>query len=465
MNEVVGGNGAFPDYNSMPSVPEIEFRSPEEIREYQEERLRALVAYLMEHSEFYRRLFRDNGIRPEEIRTLDDLRKVPLTHKRDLQMYNKDFLCVPKDKIADYMTTSGTLGDPVVFAASSRDLDRLAYNEKISFACADGHPGEVYQLMTTLDKRFMAGYAYVLGMRELGASIIRVGNGIPELQWDTILRMKPDAIICVPSFILKIVSYAKEHGIDYRNCSVRKAVCIGENLREQDFSLNMLGRRIHEEWPELKLYSTYASTEMGTSFCECGCGCGGHHHPELIICELIDDEGNPVPEGEPGELVVTTLGVEAMPLLRFRTGDMARFHYEPCSCGRRTMRISPLIGRKNHMIKFKGTTIYPPSINDVCDNTPYIDNYVVFLTDNEIGADDVTVQISLRYNPTSPGRGGEPLDIIKDMKDRFRARIRVAPNIRIVTPQENAAILFPQKSRKPVKLVDLRSRSEHHSED
>lgn len=434
----------------------VEWESPEYIKAFQEEKLRSLIKYLMEKSAYYRRVFAENGIDPSTINTLEDLRRVPLTDKGDLQRYNADFLCVPREMIADYMTTSGTLGDPVVFAATSRDLDRLAYNEKISFECADGHPGEIYQLMTTLDKRFMAGYAYVLGIRSMGASIVRVGNGIPELQWDTIMRIRPDAIICVPSFILKIIKYAEERGIDYRGCSVRKAVCIGENLREQDFSLNLLGKRINDKWPELKLYSTYASTEMGTSFCECGCGCGGHHHPELIICELIDDEGNPVPQGEVGELVVTTLGVEGMPLLRFRTGDMARFHYGHCGCGRNTMRISPIIGRKNHMIKFKGTTIYPPAINDVCDNTPYLENYVVVLSDNEIGADDVTVRVGLKYVPQGPD--GLPLDVVKDMKDRFRARIRVAPDIKIVSVNENNALLFPDKSRKAVKLIDKRKR-------
>lgn len=436
--------------------PEIEFAAESEIKACQERLLRKLMAYLGDNSPFYRRMFAREGIDPASIRTLEDLTRIPLTDKSDLQRFNQDFICVPRCKIADYMTTSGTLGEPVVFAATSNDLSRLAYNEKISFMGAGGHPGETYQLMTTLDKRFMAGYAYVLGMREMGASIIRVGNGIPELQWDTIQQIKPDAIICVPSFILKIVKYAEDCGIDYRKCSVKKAICIGENLREQDFSLNLLGRRIHEKWPELQLYSTYASTEMGTSFCECEYGCGGHHHPELIICEIVDEHGNVLPRGEEGELVVTTLGVEAMPLLRFRTGDMARFHYEPCRCGRTTMRISPLIGRKNHMIKFKGTTIYPPSLNDVCDNTPYLENYVVILSDNEIGADDVTVQVGLRYIPQGPD--GLPLDVVKDMKDRFRAKVRVAPGIKIVSVQENNAILFPQKSRKPVKLLDLRSK-------
>src|SRR5574344_3037037 len=104
------------------------------------------------------------------------------------------------------------------------DLVRLAYNEAVSFTCAGGKPGDVFQLMTTIDKRFMAGLAYFLGIVKLGASIIRVGNGIPELQWDTIKRLKPDSIMCVPSFILRLIEYAEEHGIDYRKSSIKKII-------------------------------------------------------------------------------------------------------------------------------------------------------------------------------------------------------------------------------------------------
>jgi phenylacetate-CoA ligase len=282
----------------------------------------------------------------------------------------------------------------------------------------------------------------------MGAGLIRVGNGIPELQWDTILRLKPDAIICVPSFILRIIRYAEEHGIDYRNSSVKKAVCIGENLRNEDFTLNLLGSKIKDKW-DIELYSTYASTEMGTSFCECSAGNGGHHHPELIICELLDDNDNVVPEGEIGELTITTLGVEGMPLLRFKTGDIARFHYEKCSCGRTSMRISPIIGRKKQMIKFKGTTLYPASVFDVLDNTDYVTNYYVEVSSNEIGMDHITTYIGVKESNE---------EMIKDMKDRFRARLRVTPDVVFKPIDEIQKIVMPEIKRKPVKFIDNRKK-------
>ncbi|NTV84008.1 MAG: phenylacetate--CoA ligase, partial [Bacteroidales bacterium] len=238
--------------------------------------------------QYYSMLFRENNTDISKIRKLTDLKYIPTTDKENLQASNMDFLCVEPGRIIDYITTSGTLGTPITFAVTDKDLDRLAYNEAISFTCAGGSPGEIYQLMTTLDRRFMAGLAYFLGIRMLGASIVRVGNGIPELQWDTIQRIRPDAIVAVPSFILKVIEYAEQHGIDYRSSSIRKAICIGEPLRNADLSLNTLGRKILEKWP-LELYSTYASTEMGTSFTECSAGAGGHHHPELIIVEFLDE--------------------------------------------------------------------------------------------------------------------------------------------------------------------------------
>jgi phenylacetate-CoA ligase len=427
----------------------IEYKPKEEIKRFQERKMRKALQYLSLHSPFYQRVFEAYNIDVRKIRHLEDLQQIPLTGKKDLQQYNRDFLCVPDEKIIDYITTSGTLGDPVTFAMTDKDLKRLAYNERISFLCTGTRPHDIVQLMTTLDKRFMAGLAYFLGLRELGAGIIRVGNGIPELQWDTIRRMKPNTIMCVPSFILHIIKYAEEHGIDYRNSSVKKIVCIGENLREQDFSLNLLGQRIKDKW-DVELYSTYASTEMATTFTECACGCGGHHHPELIICELVDENGATVEEGKVGELVVTTLGVEGMPLLRFKTGDLVCMHTEPCRCGRTSMRVSPVMGRTNHMIKFKGTTLYPPAIFDVLDHTPYVENYVVEVTVDDNGNDNVWVRTGLRYQPAD--------DVVKDLKDRFRARIRVAPDVTVCPAADIRKINMPDMSRKPVKFIDNRKK-------
>jgi phenylacetate-CoA ligase len=431
--------------------PGISTRPPSEIKEYQEKQIPLLVSYLNKHSTYYSGVFKKSGVDLRKIRKLEDLVRFPVTTKDDLQSMNDSFICVPRNKIIDYITTSGTMGDPVTFALTDHDLDRLAYNEAISFTCADGSADDIYQLMTTLDRRFMAGLAYFLGIRRMGASIVRVGNGIPELQWDTINRVHPTTIIAVPSFILKIIEYAENLNIDYRGSSIAKAVCIGEPLRSADFSLNTLGRKITEKWP-LKLYSTYASTEMGTSFTECGEGIGGHHHPELIIVEFLDENDHPVGEGEPGEVTITTLGIEGMPLLRFKTGDVCHHYNEPCKCGRTTMRLGPVIGRKNQMIKYKGTTLYPPALYDILDNIDYITNYVVEVSTSQLGTDEIVIRVGSK----------KPIgEKEKDIKDHFRARLRVAPIIKFETAEEINKILFPEISRKPVKFVDRREKQKN----
>lgn len=431
------------------SNPDIEFCTTDEIEAFQNEKLMEALRYLSEHSPFYRNMFRENGIDVSEILSVRDLVKLPFTEKKDLQLHNEDFICVPKEKIIDYITTSGTLGDPVTFGCTDKDLDRLAYNEMKSFSCAGVRPGNIVQLMTTLDKRFMAGLAYFLGIRRLGASIIRVGNGMPELQWDTIKRLKPDTVMCVPSFILRLIDYAEKNGINYRNSSIKRIIGIGEGLREQDFSLNLLGQRIREKW-DVELFATYSSTEMGATFSECPYGCGGHVHPELIITEIIGENNQPVKDGEIGEVVVTTLGVEGMPLLRFRTGDISSKITEQCACGRNSYRLTPLVGRKNNMIKLKGTTIYPPAIYDVLDNTPYVINYVVIVQNSFAGTDEVIVKVGVVP--------GQKFDIVKDLKDRFRSRIRVAPIVEVLDSDDIARINNPANNRKPIKFIDNRKR-------
>ena len=427
--------------------PEIERKSQEEIKAFQEKLLREQLQYLATHSVYYRSIFVREKLDINKIKTLEDLDTIPFTTKDELNANNEDFICVPKNQIIDYITTSGTLGDPVTFVLTDSDLDRLAYNEAISFVCSGCSGDDIFQLTTTIDKRFMAGLAYFMGARKLGAGIVRVGAGIPELQWDSIMRIKPTTLIAVPSFILKLVDYAEKNKIDYKNSSVKKAICIGEPLRKQDMGLSTLAERIKEKW-DLDLYSTYASTEMSTAFAECEAGQGGHHHPELIIAEFIDEDGKPVKEGEAGEVVITSLGVKGMPLLRFRTGDICHHYTSPCTCGRTTMRLGPVLGRRKQMIKFKGTTVYPPALYDILDDIAEINNYLVEVYTNDIGTDEIIIKAFC--NKQSEG-------LEKKIKDHFRAKLRVSPSVEFCTNEEIDKLKFRENSRKPVVFHDKRS--------
>lgn len=412
----------------------------------QEQKLRDLLLYLNQKSPFYRELFTRHKVDIGTIKTLADLTLLPTTNKEDLQQRNNDFLCIDAGEIIEYTSTSGTLGSPVTIALTENDLNRLTTNEYNSFKCADGSAADTYQLMLTLDRQFMAGIAYYMGLRKLGAGIIRLGPGVPSLQWETIQRLKPTAIVAVPSFILKLIAFAKDNHIDLNASSVKKAICIGENIRNTDFSYNILGKKITETW-DIQLYSTYASTEMQTAFTECSAGRGGHLQPELVIVELLDETNQPVPPNTPGEVTITTLGVEGMPLLRYKTGDICTFDDEPCTCGRTSLRLSPIIGRKKQMIKFKGTTLYPPAMFDLLNEMEEVLDFVVDVYSNEIGMDEVLIHIV-------------PMDDSKACDNRIRAylqaRLRVSPHVNYISAEEIHKMQFKEASRKVIKFIDRR---------
>ncbi|MBS1947454.1 MAG: AMP-binding protein [Bacteroidetes bacterium] len=431
----------------MPSEQNISFQLPGKIKSHQEEKLQQLLIYLHRHSPFYKELFSTHHVDINKIKKLEDLSLIPTTKKEDLQKSNSDFFCVRRDSIIEYTSTSGTLGSPVTVALTDNDLNRLAYNEYSSFICAGGSPADVYQLMLTLDRQFMAGMAYYSGIRKLGAGIIRVGPGVPSLQWETIERIKPTAIVAVPSFILKLIGFANEHRIEINKSSVNKAICIGENIRNTDYSLNILGRKITEAW-NIKLYSTYASTEMQTAFTECAEGKGGHLNPELLILELLDENNCPARAGEPGEVTITTLGVEGMPLLRYKTGDICVQDNAPCACGRHTVRLSPVVGRKKQMIKFKGTTLYPPAVFDLLNEMEEVKEYVVEVSTNEIGMDELLLYLL-------PADTSEECD--HKIRAYLQARLRVSPYIKYLSKEDIIKMQFSEASRKPVKFIDRRS--------
>jgi len=415
----------------------------EKINANQNESLQQLVAYVAEKSAFYKKVFSERGIDINTIHTPADLTKLPFTTKDDLAQYNDDFLCVPKNKITDFVTTSGTMSDPVAFYLTDLDVERLAANEAASFRCADGSENDIYQLMTTIDKRFMAGLAYWMGARKIGAGIIRVGPGAPFLQWESIQRFSPTVLIAIPSFIPRLLDYADANGIDYASSGVNSIICIGEPIRNADFTLNELGKRITSQW-NVKLYSTYASTEMGAAFTECHEGKGGHLNPDLLILEVVDDEENAVEDGGLGEVVVTTLGVEGMPLLRYKTGDLCHVHYKPCACGRDTARLGPVVGRKQQMIKFKGTTIFPPALFDVLDMVKEIELYQVVVSKNEYGNDEITVLLPMQLQTA----------VFKEMlHSLFKSKLRVSPVMEFVTAEELTFRIYKQEKRKPEKLI------------
>ncbi len=186
---------------------------------------------------------------------------------------------------------------------------------------------------------------------------------------------------------------------------------------------------------------------MNTAFTECKEEQGGHQHPELIIIEILDENNQPVTQGKSGELTITTLGLEAMPLLRFKTGDIVQAHNQTCNCGRNTTRLGPVIGRKKQMIKYKGTTLYPQAMHNVLNAINEIESYVIEISQNSIGTDEILIKIATL----------EPSDtLLEEIKKHFRAKLRVTPKIEFKDLEVIRTLQFPKMSRKPMTVIDTR---------
>lgn len=434
--------------NKLGINQDLETRSVTEIAQFQEQELQKLLKYLSANSAFYQNIFQTHSIDIKEIR-LQNLSNIPPTTKEDLQAHNFDFLCIEKNKIAEYCATSGTLGSPVTIALSYEDLDRLAYNEYLSLRKIGCTESDIFQLMVTMDKQFMAGIAYYSGIQRLGASVIRIGSGNEKMQLESIFKNQATILIAVPSFILKIIEYAENNNLDLNTTSVKKLICIGESIRNNDFSLNKLAEKIKEKW-DIQLFSTYASTEKQTAFTECNYGNGNHVHAELMIFEILDENNRVLSEGQFGELTITTLGIKGMPLLRYKTGDICTFYSEPCKCGRNSFRISSIIGRNQQLIKYRGTTLYPPTIFNALNGISKIDDYFILLDSDEFGLDDLIIYISIKPNSTN-------FDSV--VKNEIQSTLRVLPNLIFVETKVILDLQTKASNRKLIKFIDKRKNS------
>jgi phenylacetate-CoA ligase len=416
------------------------------ISERQDALLRLHVSHCATHSPFYRRMFDAAGVQAADLRGAGDLARLPFTEKSDLENSHTEFLALPQGEVVDLCLTSGTTGKSVAVLQSAGDLERLTYNEELSFRGVGITREDRVLVAAAIDRCFMAGLAYFLGLTRIGATVIRGGSSSAGLLVELIKNCRPTAIVGVPSLLLAVAEKLTQGGVDPAGLGVTRLVCIGEPVRRADFSLSPLGERLARGW-RCQIFGTYASTEMATSFTDCSAGLGGHLHPDLIAVEIIDEQGERVPNGTPGEVVATPLGVGAMPLLRFRTGDIATLHDEPCPCGRNTPRLGPVLGRKSQMLKVRGTTVYPPAIASVLQEMPGVRGYYIEAHSEFALSDRIRVVV---------GSSDPALDATV-VADRIAAAIRVKPEVVIVTPEEVLRVTTQEDKRKPVIFFDRRT--------
>lgn len=429
-------------YPMTQMFPLIEKASLNEQREFQWLELKKTLAYLEGNSPYYRRLFSENKINAKSIFSFSDFQQIPVTQKEDLQKFNDDFLCVPQSEVAEIVSTSGTLGKPVYISLTHADLERLAYNEFLTFQSMGLTAHDNVLLLLTLDKQFMAGMAYYSGLRKLGATVIRSGPGQWEKQWELIKDFNITTIVAVPSLLVKMMEYAPA----VHPASLKKVLAIGESIRDENGIPKKLTQKIEKDMG-VQLFGTYASTEMQTAFTECHYGCGGHHHPELVYIEVLDENNRAVPPGDPGELTITTIKVKGMPVLRYKTGDIFRMIESPCSCGRKSVRLSGLLGRKKQMIKYKGTTFYPPALEELLQQITGIADYGLQIKKDEWDNDHILIFVHATL----------PEDyILNQIQSVCRQKLRVIPELQFLSPEAMRKFLFPDENRKPTRIHDLR---------
>ncbi|MDO3379810.1 phenylacetate--CoA ligase family protein [Geoalkalibacter halelectricus] len=407
--------------------------------------LRRHVTYLAGHSPYYRQAFAAAGVAPSQVQSISDLARFPLTSKDDLALHHETFHCVPPEEFVDLCLTSGTTGKPVALPQTFQDLGRVGFNEEMSFRIAGIGRGDRVLVAAAMDRCFMAGLAYFLGLNRVGALAIRGGSSSINALAELVRDHRPTAVVGVPTLLLRLAEALQSRGSQPVELGVERLICIGEPVRRADLSLSVLGRRLTEVWGA-KLFGTYACTEMATAFTDCEAGCGGHVIPELIIVEIIDERGEVLPPGHIGEVVVTPLQVKGMPLLRFRTGDMAALHCEPCSCGRNTWRLGPILGRRAQMLKYRGTTLFPSAIFRVLEEIDWIRGYYIEVFNEFELSDRVRIVV---------GSADAHADAAA-VADRIAARIRVKPEVSVVSPEDILEKTLQPDKRKPVMFFDYR---------
>jgi phenylacetate-CoA ligase len=428
------------------AVSKEEELSTEAIAELQRDAWVETYRYVFAHSPFYRKHFLQAGLSPQDDLPLSRLQKIPTIDKAVVSGDTAAFLCVPHSKVVDVVTTSGSTGQPLIWRLTEADLERLAWGEYLSFRCAGFSEADTVLLGVAMDRCFIAGMAYFLGLRKLGCAVLRVGSSAPLMHVDLLRRVPASAIVGVPSFLCLLADKAAEAGLNLSGAGVRKVVCIGEPVRQANFALNHAGAALERQW-RARVYATYGNTELAASLCECEAGCGGHLHPQFLFLETLDEEGRPVKDGEIGELTATTLGVEGMPLVRYRTGDYAALYHEPCRCGRSTPRLGPVVGRRHQKLKLKGTTVFPSTLKAVLDSAPEVLSFVIIARREDDLSDAVEVQVACADDPAA---------VLRRLRERFQGEVKVAPRLSAASAAEIEALQMPEGARKRRHFVDLR---------
>ena len=384
------------------------------------ERLRGLVERVAP-VHFYRDYLTLHDITPRSIRSPDDVRRLPFTTKDDLRRHQPlGFLAVPRKEVARIHGSSGTTGRPTFVAYTAQDLKTWS-GLCARFLVAGGlRPEHTVQIAFGFGL-FTGGFGLHYGVERVGAAVIPAASGNTRRQLDIIHELSPEVLVCTPSYALTIADGARDLGIDPRSLPLRFGHFGGEPWTE-DMRLEI------EEELEILAFNNYGLSEIigpGVSG-ECAARNGMHIQEDHFLVECIDPETlQPVPEGEPGELVITTLTREAWPMLRYRTRDIARLWRDPCPCGRTTIRMSRVAGRSDDMLIIRGVNVFPSQIEEALLRVEGTTPHYMIEVDRPGTLDQVKVMVEVR-----PEMFSDRMDRMQALRERIAREIHTVAGIR-----------------------------------
>jgi len=405
-----------------------ELWSRDQIEHTQLTRLKATVAHVRK-SEFYRRRLDEAGVTPESITSLDDIRRIPFTTKQDLRdQYPTGLLCVPRSEIVRMHCSSGTTGSPVAICHTQNDINSWADLMARCLYMVGVRRDDVFQNMSGYGL-FTGGLGIHFGAERLGCMTIPAGPGNSRRQIKLAKDFKTTVAHILPSYALILGEHLRNMGEDPRDFPLRIAV-VGAEPYTVEF------RRRIEELFDMKAYNSYGLSEMngpGVAF-ECQNQNGLHVWEDAYLPEIVDPKtGEPVPDGEMGELVLTPLGKQAIPVLRYRTHDLTRVVTEPCACGRTTARMQKVRARSDDMLIIRGTNVFPSQVEDVLAGIDGVTPHYRIVVENAGGLDRMTVHVELK--PEAFSDSYEDMENLRrSIEDKLKGVLLVGVKAKLVEP-------------------------------
>ena len=405
----------------------------EEIERIQLTKLKDTVRYIYDRVKPYREKMDMAGVRPEDIQTLEDLKKLPFTYKADFRDHYPDGLfAVDKKEIVRYHASSGTTGKPTVVGYTRNDLD-IWLNNVARIACMGGATEEDVAQIAFGYGTFTGALGLHGGLEKIGASVIPMSSGNTNKQIMFLQDMGVTLLVATPSYALHLGEELRRRGIDpSKDLKIRIGLFGGEGMTEP------MREEMHRVWGEQFVCTqNYGMSELcgpGVSG-ECTQLCGMHINEDWFIPEIIDPETEEVlPPGERGELVVTCLGKEALPIVRYRTGDMTRLMYEPCKCGRTTCRMENLSGRADDMLVIRGVNVFPTQIESVILEMAEFEPHYLLIVGRENNTDTLELQVEVRPEFYSD-EINKMLALKKKLGGRLQSVLGLGVNVKLVEPR------------------------------